>query len=372
MSTKPESSAEGARRPAEEIQEIQVITEQPPSPTTEETPLLTTTRPRRRRFSLMDTTKPLTQAYKKVREEYASTIEAARSLAAVERTGNPLPPAAEGAARRRPSIVEFVGILARKIAHPLTTPVRPPDAVFLAQAYALRDVVNFVIADFQKNNIRVDRHSIIDTMRRIIPAPANWPVVRNQILGQSWKTPDDVLAAAFGLANAMGANYRISEGTVVFYVRSRRVGITNLQLLIDLFEKRYHHPEFVSKMDNLIDEAESSGHTIVVPKYIGTAKSPTTPFDRFQQDLEPGRATLFGKINLCIDQLKIDGSWMEEGEEGEKGEAWRVKEFVPSNIHGRYRGIPGYVHGESIDCSVRLRVLDKRSARRVLCFLRTQ
>ncbi|KAJ3157294.1 hypothetical protein HDU89_002706 [Geranomyces variabilis] len=204
-------------------------------------------------------------------EGYSATnsspgAEALPSLEALgEQAAAESPPAAR---KRRPRIVEVLRVITGRIAHPFGGPTEPelqplPDETLLPQAHALRDIVNHVAKEFQQNPIPYNRPALIETIRRFIPDAANYTSVRDRFLNQSWAAPRDLINQAFGLVDASAATYQIPDNVVAVYLRERMIHMTDAQLLTYEFEKRYHHPVFVEKMQNLIDETTSKEVTLI-------------------------------------------------------------------------------------------------------------
>ncbi|TPX70138.1 hypothetical protein SpCBS45565_g01905 [Spizellomyces sp. 'palustris'] len=308
---------------AEHVEQAEPVIEMPVEPT-EATPLLGQ---RRRRLSLVEAlniiTRPAINAFKRVRQALSPEVAAEEIAAAAEATAATTE---EGAReRRRPSIVEYVEYLATKIAHPFTPTSPPTDRILVTHAQALRSITNHVMSDFSSAHIAIDRLAIVETILRVLRDANHWAAVQDNFLGQSWKTREDVLDQLFGLEDASDRGYSLPESTTAFYVRSRRLDVTNVQMLVDIFRKRFHHPGFVQKMELLVEEAEATGQRDVYLRYIGTCTSPSTPASRIEDDLRT-TASLFGKVDICLQQLLI------EGDLTTSGEAWNVREFMSARI----------------------------------------
>ncbi|KAI8907725.1 hypothetical protein DFJ77DRAFT_442906 [Powellomyces hirtus] len=218
---------------------------------------------------------------------------------------------APGTQSRRASIVEYLQFLVSKYSHPFTPTAAPADLTLRAQGDALRSLVNKIVADFAVAQIVVDRNAIMLTISRIFSSPAAFVTGLSILFGsggshESWAVTNATLAPLFGLIDTSAATYTFPEETTGFYFRTRSLAITDVQLMIEVFEKKYHHKLFTDKMRELVREAVRQGKGTIHLRYVGTCEAPSTPVTHITEDLTQAK-TLFGKVEVCLQQIDVDG-----------------------------------------------------------------
>ncbi|KAI8816609.1 uncharacterized protein EV422DRAFT_581322 [Fimicolochytrium jonesii] len=257
--------------------------------------------------------------------------EAAVAPAAESVTEPPAQPEAGASQRigRRASFAEYANFLRTRYSHPFTPTVPPPNRAVEAQAEAFKKLAQSVIADFKAAHIVVDWNAVVEAVSRVLPIAAMYPTAAQILLEgienhQSWSASTEALTPLFGLVDTSLTSYTFPENAVGFYVRTRALTVGDLELVIDLFEKNFHHRGFVDKMRELIAEALQQGKGTIYLRYVGTCQSPTTPNTRLEDDVSTATA-LFGKIHVCIETIAAEG-------ELESTAGWSIHEFVPARL----------------------------------------
>ncbi|KAJ3155426.1 hypothetical protein HDU86_004329 [Geranomyces michiganensis] len=204
--------------------------------------------------------------------------------------------------------------------NPLRSPVEPPLPLPDAADRALEGIVSQIVKDFEQIQCIVERDVIRAVLSDALADKAAIVTVHNTFLANSWNVPDNDLIKLFKNAiDAMCATYvGVPKGTQAFYVRSKALASTDIIILRDHFARRFHHPEFLGKLDALIALASDSIDTVYL-RYIGTVRGPSTPRTRYEDDVAAD-VGLFSKTDLLIKEMR------ELGELGNESE-WTVHEF---------------------------------------------
>ncbi|KAJ3022269.1 hypothetical protein HKX48_006580 [Thoreauomyces humboldtii] len=166
-----------------------------------------------------------------------------------------------------------------------------------------------VASDFTDNNLPFNRPMILDIIRKTVPDERDRAGVAAEILPESWNVSDSRVRQLLGGVDAAGEDYSIPEGVRAFYIRSTQFTVTNPVLLMDTFERRFHHPVFVEKLRAMTVECATRQAGTVNLRYIGTCLGPEAPADRINEDLKAKTTSLFGKVSLCIAELEEDGTF---------------------------------------------------------------
>ncbi|KAI8815886.1 uncharacterized protein EV422DRAFT_339991 [Fimicolochytrium jonesii] len=243
-------------------------------------------------------------------------------------------PAGDGAPEaggRRASIYEYIEYILTELAHPFDPKVPPVDVAARDQAEALKTIVNHIVADFQANKITVDRKAIRRIITRLVYSRISLPVLCAAFFRNSdnisWDVADNVITPLLQLTDASptATTYTVPDDTQGFYLRSKSLSVTDAWLLIERFQKRFHHEVFVDKMIEMVKSARLQGKAIVHLRYIGMFETPaSTPAVRLHQDLAT-TAALFAKVELCLQELAA-------ADELDNNPQWAVYEFKSVRI----------------------------------------
>ncbi|KAI8588123.1 hypothetical protein BDZ88DRAFT_508255 [Geranomyces variabilis] len=201
--------------------------------------------------------------------------------------------------------------------NPLRSPVEPPIPSPDSADRALEGIVSHIVEDFEKIQCVVVREGIRAVISDALPDKTAIVTAHDTFIAGSWKVTNANMQNLFKLTDAMQHTYAgVPEGVQTLYVRSKELIASDLIIFRDHFARRFHHPEFLGKLDALIALA---GNSNVYLRYVGTVVGPRTPRSRYEEDVA-SNVGLFSKTDLLIREMR------EVGELGNESD-WTVHEF---------------------------------------------
>ncbi|KAJ3009637.1 hypothetical protein HKX48_007822 [Thoreauomyces humboldtii] len=154
-------------------------------------------------------------------------------------------------------------------------PTPAPVALPADSDKALEDIVGHIAADFADNQIPVDRVGLRDVFQGALTDPTVYVEIRDLVLSASWNVVDSTIQRLFGNLDAdVNLGYPgIPRGTRSFYLRTKALSASDVILLRDHFSRRFHHLEFLAKLDGLIGVSTDGSGTVHL-RYVGTVVGP--------------------------------------------------------------------------------------------------
>ncbi|KAJ3153320.1 hypothetical protein HDU86_005276 [Geranomyces michiganensis] len=209
---------------------------------------------------------------------------------------------------------------ASSILHSLNPFAEPASTVVITVDQSELDldrIVNQVVSDFGDNGIQVNRKGIRDVIANALPT-AQVRSAACRFLTNSWSASHFDVNRAYKTMDALDKTYGgVPEGILSFYVRTKALHVSDIILLRHHFEHRFHHPEFLAKLEGLIAAA---GNGAVYLRYIGQTAGPSNPAKRYREDILFS-ASLFAKVNMLLEDMRANYELSNES-------AWTVHEFT--------------------------------------------
>ncbi|KAJ3158577.1 hypothetical protein HDU86_002802 [Geranomyces michiganensis] len=206
------------------------------------------------------------------------------------------------------------------ILHSLNPFAEPASEIVIAVDQSKLDldrIVNHVVSDFGNNGIQVNQKGIRDVIANALPT-AQVRSAACRFLTNSWSASHFDVNRAYKTTDALDKTYGgVPEGILSFYVRTKALHVSDIILLCHHFEHRFHHPEFLAKLEGLIAAA---GDGAVYLCYIGQAAGPSNPAKRYREDILYS-ASLFAKVNMLLEDMRANYELSNES-------VWTVHEFT--------------------------------------------